>query len=152
MKTLGHRVKRSWVSSPSYAIPGLRLTPRPRESKPPWGTGAFPLATLFNATLSYIPCVASLSAQLGRHFFIKNEREDKDRTVTRHFASLFLVQTTTANPPPGSNRNFDTNPLNFGALESCDLICQKLEASFEKYEPSPPEVNRTIVGPPFCKH
>jgi hypothetical protein len=37
-------------------------------------------------------------------------------------------------------------------IESCGPIPQKLEASFEKYGLSPLEVNRTIAGPPFCKH
>jgi hypothetical protein len=39
-----------------------------------------------------------------------------------------------------------------GRTESCGPIRQKLESSFEKYELSQPEVNRTIVVPPFCKH
>jgi hypothetical protein len=37
-------------------------------------------------------------------------------------------------------------------IESCGPTWQKLKSSFEKYERSPPEVNRSIARSPFCKH
>jgi hypothetical protein len=84
--------------------------------------------------------------------FDKDKRRTEASTLRYEIPSCSSFSTLDCNPLFGTDRNFDTNPKIGSAIETCGPSWQKLESTFEKYELSPPEVNRTIAGSPFCKH
>jgi hypothetical protein len=96
--------------------------------------------------------VASSFAQVGHHFLIKMGDGPKPARSWTNLLLFLNFQQHSVSHILASGRNFNTNPKIFPAIESCGQTRQKLESSFEKYELSPPEVNRTISGSPFCKH
>jgi hypothetical protein len=85
-------------------------------------------------------------------FLDKDGRRTKASTKLDESSPLSQLKTARVSHIRASGRNFNTNPKIFPAIESCGLTRQKLESSFGKYELSPPEVNHTISGSPFCKH
>src|SRR5262249_349217 len=67
--TLGHRVKRSWVSLPSQAIPGIPLDTAPKGVETHPGDGRLSVGNPQSTSLiAYIPCEASAAAQLAPDF------------------------------------------------------------------------------------
>jgi hypothetical protein len=67
-----------------------------------------------------------------------DDAETPAGTVRTHL--LFRIESVRDEPSThsiGTDRNFDTKPGIFGVLESCGLMWQKLESSFEKYELCP---------------